>query len=94
MKPQTLKIYQADPETGEMKLRKKAQLQITADNIDEAMDKARKLAQEKGLPRIRSINAAPDNTLLIYCEAPVQTVLDVSGPEARRPAKALAREEG
>jgi hypothetical protein len=94
MKPQTLRIYQADPETGEMRPRKRLEKKIEGDNLDEAMAKARAYLKQSGLTRIRSINAAPDNILIAYCEAPEMVAETVGGLEIRRPARVRPREEG
>lgn len=94
MKTQTLKVYQADPETGEMRPRHKLETEIAAPDLDMAMDKARVLLCEAGLARIRSLNAAPDNVLIAYCEAPELVAQKVGGLEIRRPGRARPKELG
>ena len=78
MKAQTLKVYQEDPETGKMRPAR-VQLQVTGRNMDDAMAKARTLLADRGFARVRSINAAPGDTLVVYCAAPATLSTPVTG---------------
>lgn len=82
MKPLKLKVYVAD-KTGEMKPDRRDLGSVKANDLDKAMAMARELLFKKGYPPIRSINAAPGDLLLVYCEAPAQKVDDPAGLLAR-----------
>lgn len=69
-----LKIFKADPKTGEMTPDAGPELTVTGRNIDACMDAARKLLAERGYPTVRSINVGEDSTLVVYCEEPPQKV--------------------
>lgn len=85
-----LKVYVADPRTGEMMEDKKPAMSVQGKTVDRCIEAARELLSARQYPPVRSINAGADDTLLVYCarhEQGVEATDTTRGLKFKRPSK-------